>query len=70
MTMNTAAINSISESMSEGNAIPYLGPGVLSLGASWTSIAWFPLCPGRASYIEVQRAPQDQDQSDSDGAVH
>jgi len=32
MTMNSAAINSISESMSEGNAIPYLGPGVLSLG--------------------------------------
>ncbi len=30
--MNTAAISSISESMSEGNAIPYLGPGVLSLG--------------------------------------
>jgi hypothetical protein len=30
--MNSAAINSISESMSEGNAIPYLGPGVLSLG--------------------------------------
>jgi hypothetical protein len=32
MTMNSAAINSISETMSEGNAIPYLGPGVLSLG--------------------------------------
>jgi hypothetical protein len=30
--MNSAAINSISEMMSEGNAIPYLGPGVLSLG--------------------------------------
>jgi hypothetical protein len=30
--MNSAAISSISESMSEGNAIPYLGPGVLSLG--------------------------------------
>ena len=30
--MKTAAISSISESMSEGNAIPYLGPGVLSLG--------------------------------------
>ena len=30
--MNTAAINSISEVMGEGNAIPYLGPGVLSLG--------------------------------------
>jgi hypothetical protein len=30
--MNSAAISSISEMMSEGNAIPYLGPGVLSLG--------------------------------------
>jgi hypothetical protein len=30
--MNTAAINSISTMMIEGNAIPYLGPGVLSLG--------------------------------------
>jgi hypothetical protein len=30
--MNSAAIHSISTVMSEGNAIPYLGPGVLSLG--------------------------------------
>jgi hypothetical protein len=30
--MNSAAIHSISAVMSEGNAIPYLGPGVLSLG--------------------------------------
>lgn len=30
--MNTAAINSISDMMAAGNAIPYLGPGVLSLG--------------------------------------
>ena len=30
--MNTAAINSISDMMAAGNVIPYLGPGVLSLG--------------------------------------
>ena len=30
--MNIAAINSISDMMAAGNAIPYLGPGVLSLG--------------------------------------
>ncbi len=30
--MHSAAINSISESMAAGNAIPYLGPGVLALG--------------------------------------
>jgi hypothetical protein len=30
--MNIDAINSIAAMMSEGNAIPYLGPGVLSLG--------------------------------------
>jgi len=32
--MNTAAIESIAQSMYEGNAIPYLGPGVLSLGGT------------------------------------
>jgi hypothetical protein len=30
--MNTAAIESISQMMQQGNAIPYIGPGVLSLG--------------------------------------
>src|ERR1019366_4900072 len=32
ITMNTEVIDSISAMMSEGNAIPYLGPGVLALG--------------------------------------